>query len=211
MGYPTWQPWQGDTGEPPVPGPLTPVTAPLPQRPVTSSPAPHSWVPKGTLSRAPAEETPAGPWTGSLGGKRRQSGGNPLDRAAEKMPDQGASSSPAETVAALLDELQGTQDRMARMEALLAQLVPTDEPSRDYKVNPGEDDEPKQGEPGIPEEDAAGYSADSDGEFEEPVRRRSHRENTPRVEDTGENQRAAPPRSAENHTPRLAQQEATGL
>ncbi|KAG8720975.1 hypothetical protein FRC08_016757 [Ceratobasidium sp. 394] len=137
------------------------------------------------------------------------------------MPDRGASSSPAETVAVLLDELQGTQDRMARMEALLAQVipdyhrrldspvqpVPADEPSQDYEGNPGEDDEPEQDEPGIPEEDAAGYSADGDGEFEEPVRRRSHRENTPRAEDTGENQRAAPPRGAENHTPRLSRSE----
>ncbi|KAG9088166.1 hypothetical protein FS749_002377 [Ceratobasidium sp. UAMH 11750] len=220
-GYPTWQPWQGDTGEPPVPGPSTPATAPPPQRPVTSTPASHSWAPKGTPSRAPAEEIPAGPRTGSLGEKRRQSGGNPSDRAAEKMPDRGASSSPAETVAALLDELQGTQDCMARMEALLAQVVPdyhrrldspvqpvpVDEPSRDYEGNPGEDDEPEQDEPGIPEEDAVGYSADGDGEFEEPVRRRSHRENTPRAEDTGENQRAAPPRGAENHTPRLSRSE----
>ncbi|KAG9084667.1 hypothetical protein FS749_005051 [Ceratobasidium sp. UAMH 11750] len=137
------------------------------------------------------------------------------------MPDRGASSSPAETVAALLDQLQGTQDRMARMEALLAQVVPdyhqwldspvqlvtADEPSRDYEGNPGEDDEPEPDEPGIPEEDAAGYSADGDGEFEEPVRRRSHRENTPRAEDIGESRRGAPSLGTKDHNPRLSRSE----
>ncbi|KAG9098179.1 hypothetical protein FS749_004467 [Ceratobasidium sp. UAMH 11750] len=137
------------------------------------------------------------------------------------MPDRGASSSPAETVAALLDELQGMQDCMARMEALLAQVVPdyheqldspaqlvtADEPSQDYKGNPSEDNKPKLDKPSIPEEDAAGYSADGDGEFEEPIRCRSHCENTPRAEDIGESQRGAPSLGTKDHNPGLSHSE----